>query len=287
MTTTTTTPAPLQVQVRPDDSAYRRQKDAELARVVRHKVVFQRVAIRSAASRGAAIIGSRRAGDEVQSSEQAGNWIRLCKHCAPAGTDPTTGAWMMLEGSELGLGRLLVRLPEPWEQGSRQQGTRRGADAHSTHGTHGRQHADWRMTADEDGKYHLAPTQFSNRDSVQRAQTFLKQQPRSERETATACDGPAVTCVTTLAHRYRVVHRPRMAIRARPSTDASIIGVVAAGSEIETSPSAIEGQSRDKWLKLTTACWIRLTGRLAVSEAWMLLDGREVGLAGPLLEAVE
>jgi hypothetical protein len=78
-----------------------------------------------------------------------------------------------------------------------------------------------------------------------------------------------------------------MAIRAGPSTDARIIGVVASGTEIEAYHSTIEEHPSDKWLKLTTACWIRLTGRLAASEAWILLDGSEVGLAGPLLEAVE
>ena len=272
--------------------------EADRGPPVRYKVVYHRVAIRAAASRDAAIIGSRRAGDEVQSCEQRGNWVRLCEHCmcAPASAGPANGAWMMLDGSELGLGHLLTRLPEPWEQGSRQQGSRRVSDSHSTHGTHGRQHADWRMTADEDGKYHLAPTRFSNRESVQRAELFLKQRPRSNPDTGASDGLPlASTCtsysnvgVATGVRRYRVVHRPRMAIRDGPTTDARIIAVVGTGSEIEAAaPSAAEGQPNEKWLKLTTACWIRLTGRLAVSEAWILLDGTAVGLVGPLLEPVE
>ena len=272
---------------------------------VRYKVVYQRVAIRAAASRDAPIIGSRRAGDEVQSCEQRGNWVRLCEHCAPAinsaaAPEAAEGAWMMLDGSELGLGRLLIRLPEPWEQGSRQQGSRRVSDAHSTHGTHGRQHADWRMTADEDGKYHLAPTRFSSRESIERAELFLKQRPQSKLDTG-ASGGPAGASTgtgggcssgsgATVVRRYRVVHRPRMAIRDGPTTDARIIAVVGTGSEIEAAaPSAAEGQhpTNEKWLRLTRACWIRLTGRLAVSEAWILLDGTEVGLASPLLEPLE
>ena len=47
----------------------------------RYKVVFKRVAIRAEPSRDAPIVGSHRAGDEVQSCEQRANWIRLLPVC--------------------------------------------------------------------------------------------------------------------------------------------------------------------------------------------------------------
>ena len=51
------------------------------------------------------------------------------------------------------------------------------------------------------------------------------------------------------------------------------------GSEIESC-----GQEGN-WLRLTAACWIRLTGRQVRGAAWMMIDGAEVGL-GPLLVPV-
>lgn len=39
-------------------------------------------------------------------------------------------------------------------------------------------------------------------------------------------------------------------------------------------------------MRLTAACWIRLTGRTVCGAAWMMLDGSEVGL-GALLEVKE
>ena len=40
----------------------------------------------------------------------------------------------------------------------------------------------------------------------------------------------------------------------------------------------------ENWVRLTAACWIRLTGRTVCGAAWMMVDGSEVGL-GVLLEA--
>jgi hypothetical protein len=202
--------------------------------------------------------------------------IRPPQDCAPPAAE---SAWMMLDGAELGLGTLLQQLCEPWQQGSRQQGSRRHADSHSTHGTHGRQHADWRMTAGADGKFHLAPTRFSNRDAVQQAEAFLGQNPKEQVRPAPA-DGKASTGsgAAGTSRRYRVVHHPRVAIRANPTTTARMIGVALAGSEVEAAEVV------EPWLRLTEACWIRLTGRMmAGSEAWMLIDGHKLGL-GPLLE---
>jgi hypothetical protein len=135
------------------------------------------------------------------------------------------------------------------------------------------------MTAGADGKFHLAPTRFSNRDAVQQAEAFLGQNPKEQVRPAPA-DGKASTGsgAAGTSRRYRVVHRPRVAIRANPTTTARMIGVALAGSEVEAAEVV------EPWLRLTEACWIRLTGRMmAGSEAWMLIDGHKLGL-GPLLE---
>ena len=76
--------------------------------------------------------------------------------------------------------------------------------------------------------------------------------------------------------RYTVVHAPRVAIRAGPSITEKIIGAAHEGSAVDSC-----GQEGN-WLRLTAACWIRLTGRQVRGAAWIMIDGAEVGL-GPLL----
>ena len=73
--------------------------------------------------------------------------------------------------------------------------------------------------------------------------------------------------------RWRVVHAPRVAIRAKPSTEAQIIGVVRTGAEVESS-----GPCGDNWIELTPSF------APAGAPGWMMVDGTAVGL-GPLLQA--
>merc|ERR1739848_475361 len=66
---------------------------------------------------------------------------------------------------------------------------------------------------------------------------------------------------------WRVVHKPRVAIRGEPSTNGAIVGSKVTGAIVVAEK--VEGK------------WIKLKGE----DGWMLTDGTEVGL-GMLLEAV-
>ena len=72
--------------------------------------------------------------------------------------------------------------------------------------------------------------------------------------------------------RWRVVHEPRVAIRAGPSTSAAIIGALRAGSEV------VSVAEQGAWIQLGAAHIPRADAR----TAWMMVDGSELGL-GPLL----
>eukprot|EP01048_Picozoa_sp_COSAG05_P007005 COSAG05_NODE_478_length_9434_cov_5.178897_11_plen_214_part_00 len=105
---------------------------------------------------------------------------------------------------------------------------------------------DWRVTEISPGRFKLLP---------------------ADREAAHAGSSPIAL--------YRVIHE-RVAIRAEPSVDSRIIGVVRAGREVESC------EKSRAWIRLA-ACAERPTPSQLYPEAWMLTDGREVGL-GLLLE---
>jgi uncharacterized protein YraI len=76
-----------------------------------YTIVHERVAIRAGPSTASTIIGVARLGQQVESCDRQGNWIRLAR-CAVAPTPsalyPTS--WMMVDGKEVGLGVLLLRV---------------------------------------------------------------------------------------------------------------------------------------------------------------------------------
>ena len=117
---------------------------------------------------------------------------------------------------------------------------------------------------------------------IERARSFLE---RSQRERAAAA-GEAV---------YRVVHAPRVAVRAAPSRSARVRGVKSAGDEVVVSEARggwVRLSVRDDWWAIELAagraaaddggeaegCTLGASG----AEAWMLVHGAEVGL-GELL----
>ena len=96
-------------------------------------MVDEQVAIRAGPSTTEPIIGLVYEGTEVEACEQQGNWLKLAAEEWPRGTDPRRGAWMMLDGAEVGLsGALLRRLPP-------------------------RSRWDWRVQRGEDGRFTLLP----------------------------------------------------------------------------------------------------------------------------------
>lgn len=85
---------------------------------LRWRVVHSpRVAIRSGPSTSSAIVGVVKTGAEVQSRGAAQkNWIELTAASAPTGPGGARQGWMMVDGAEVGLGRLLrqvIQLPPP------------------------------------------------------------------------------------------------------------------------------------------------------------------------------
>jgi len=77
---------------------------------------------------------------------------------------------------------------------------------------------------------------------------------------------------------YQVLHRPAVVIRARPDVKSDMVGRKKHGRRLRVQ-RVVDG----KWLQLHQS---ELT-RLGVQEAWALLDGAEMGLAGQqLLEKV-
>jgi hypothetical protein len=72
---------------------------------------------------------------------------------------------------------------------------------------------------------------------------------------------------------YRVMH-PRVAIRAGPSTDAAIVSLARAGSEVEGC------ERRGNWIKLAPGSAPR---RPDAAAAWMMLDGAEVATGGEVI----
>mmetsp|Transcript_126248 Transcript_126248/g.252183 ORF Transcript_126248/g.252183 Transcript_126248/m.252183 type:complete len:755 (-) Transcript_126248:158-2422(-) len=82
--------------------------------------------------------------------------------------------------------------------------------------------------------------------------------------------------------QFRVVFRPRIALRGAPSSRSVILGSVDYGEVIEVS--AIEGG----WVQLTAEEGLRRGLPLELSAAWVRLDGRGLGLGvGPLIERVD
>ena len=68
--------------------------------------------------------------------------------------------------------------------------------------------------------------------------------------------------------RWRVVHEPRVAIRAGPSTSAAIIGALRAGSEV------VSVAEQGPWIQLGAAHIPRADAR----TAWMMVDGSELAV---------
>ena len=66
-----------------------------------------RVAVRSAPDTKASLAGSKMEGETVTAEAEEGGWIRLA-------AESTSGArWMLIDGAEVGLGKLLERVPPP------------------------------------------------------------------------------------------------------------------------------------------------------------------------------
>jgi len=77
---------------------------------------------------------------------------------------------------------------------------------------------------------------------------------------------------------YEVVHKPAVVIRSKPNVKAEMVGRTKAGKRIHIQ-KIVDG----KWLQLHRS----ELERLNVKEAWVLLDGGEMGLPGQqLLEKV-
>ena len=104
---------------------------------------------------------------------------------------------------------------------------------------------DWRVQKDADGRFRLLPP---------------------------AVPGSPTPAPPDFSARWRVVHEPRVAIRAGPSTSAAIIGALRAGNEV------VSVAEQGPWIQLGAAHIPRADAR----TAWMMVDGSELGL-GPLL----
>mmetsp|Transcript_40877 Transcript_40877/g.121183 ORF Transcript_40877/g.121183 Transcript_40877/m.121183 type:complete len:313 (-) Transcript_40877:35-973(-) len=77
---------------------------------------------------------------------------------------------------------------------------------------------------------------------------------------------------------YQVVHTPAVVIREQPDEKSKMVGRKKAGKRLR-----VQQVKDDKWLQLHHSELVRL----GVQEAWVLLDGAEMGLAGQkLLEKV-
>ena len=73
---------------------------------------------------------------------------------------------------------------------------------------------------------------------------------------------------------YRVVHRPRVAVRAEPSVKAAIVYALAAGEVFH-----VEAELASGWVKVAAdEAWVH-----QIQEGYVLIDGAELGL-GRLLE---
>jgi hypothetical protein len=86
---------------------------------------------------------------------------------------------------------------------------------------------------------------------------------------------------------YEAVHRPRVMVRATPSTSARVVGVVEAGEIVGVE--SIERHAEGPWARLASAemsrLQINLQQSMPTTEAFVLLDGASLGL-GTLLEEV-
>ena len=212
------------------------------APTARYRVHFKRVAIRSGASRDALVIGAMDEGAELEACGQEGNWVKLTPGFWPAGADFATGAWMMLDGTVIGLGVLLKQLQlknSRW---------------------------DWRVQRDADGRFKLLPPKLPPGGQFSAGSGYRM-----------GTGGGRMVTPANIT-RYSVVHAPRVAIRSGASVTERIIGAAHHGSEIVTCGR--EGN----WVRLTAACWIRLTGRTVCGAAWMMVDGSKVGLGALLLK---
>eukprot|EP00933_Yihiella_yeosuensis_P071648 TRINITY_DN79882_c0_g1_i1.p1 TRINITY_DN79882_c0_g1~~TRINITY_DN79882_c0_g1_i1.p1 ORF type:complete len:617 (+),score=132.29 TRINITY_DN79882_c0_g1_i1:92-1852(+) len=78
---------------------------------------------------------------------------------------------------------------------------------------------------------------------------------------------------------WRVVHKPRVAVRSEPHGQAKIVDVFYTGDELVAVPS----ESKGPWQKLSKESWLDQSD--APENAWILSDGSSVGL-GTLLELV-
>lgn len=194
--------------------------------------------------------------------------MKLTSPFWPSGTNPRTGAWMMLDGREVGLGPLLRRLQlknSRW---------------------------DWRVQRGEDGRFQLLPPKLPAAGSTSSAAAASSSGPMRG-----GSNGRMLTPANI--KRYRVVHAPRVAIRAGAGTSDAIIGAAHIGAEVDSCGTSCENERlrRDahfrirctqqlnicqdrlgkvlntrrrwrfcagregNWLRLTAASWIRLTGR--------------------------
>merc|ERR1711920_850615 len=77
---------------------------------------------------------------------------------------------------------------------------------------------------------------------------------------------------------WRVLHKPKIALRAKPSKSAPVVDVAWAGDEL-----VMTGETHEVWLRVAQVSWTDVAD--APSEAWVLRDGTSVGL-GQLLELV-
>uniref|UniRef100_A0A7S1RLG5 Uncharacterized protein n=1 Tax=Alexandrium catenella TaxID=2925 RepID=A0A7S1RLG5_ALECA len=77
---------------------------------------------------------------------------------------------------------------------------------------------------------------------------------------------------------WKVVLKPRIAIRDRPATQGKVMDVFYTGDEL-----VITGEAKGPWLRMSEMTWADVTD--APPEAWVLRDGTAIGL-GVLLEQV-
>mmetsp|Transcript_1628 Transcript_1628/g.2904 ORF Transcript_1628/g.2904 Transcript_1628/m.2904 type:complete len:334 (+) Transcript_1628:2-1003(+) len=73
---------------------------------------------------------------------------------------------------------------------------------------------------------------------------------------------------------WRVVHKPRIAVRAKPDAKSEVVGVLYAGDEV-----IMAGEQHGDWMRVSEATQLADEP----DEAWVLVDGSSVGL-GALLE---
>lgn len=78
--------------------------------------------------------------------------------------------------------------------------------------------------------------------------------------------------------RWRVVHSPKVAVRAKPRAQGEVVDVFNTGDEV-----VVTGERQGPWLRVHASSWRDPLS--APIEAWVLSDGTSVGL-GVLLEPI-